>query len=782
MDRAEFLEFTLGSRSDVIIETWDLKAGKPTRVTLPFDKAARFSAEEAFWLPENGSILSLVSDSDDRDPVLPPSVKVETSLSRFNSYWRFAEALSRKECEVLLGYLDPLSPPRMTQTFRLPGTTSMKHGQPFTCRITDASGHIYHAAQVFGLALPSTTVPSVDPAWLREPGPFEMGNTKQALMWLHKKSSDLKSIGKSTRSLLEKKDFDPRALMIRLIKGGLSEKEAIWCAEAAVCNPYRHWLYGAREELAKLLLIKRAQSGETSISATIHGIRSSKSDHSKPFVIRDKMAKRALEDFEENTSVLQATDGTRWAVDRHSGNAMELIEGSEGINHYIMRRYGINPVDIDHRHLLKEIILLAASKPATTEATAISFYDKQASRMMISFGGREVAVLTSEGMNLQENGAGGVIFKPVPRADPLATKLLPVDRALDGTPGAWWDKILPLAHLGNLTRGDPEEVSALLHVWTIFFLFRNIAASRPLLMFLGAMGSGKTTLNKKLHLLLYGNGVKLFEVKSQDWWTTTVSNYPLALFDNVDTPTPWWLPPALALAITPTDATKRSLYSNNTPYTMRMDAMIGLSSHDAAFLKEDVIDRAVLIQSRRIEDNERLEETPMMDAILRDREELLAGLLADVVRVLGTPRPAAVRGSAIRIVDFNAIGRWIARGIGKEDVFSSAIGTLSVHQKAKVLEEDISLVLALEDMQRISPLANEWCTHTQIWSELISLADDNGEALRGQYKNGQIFGRKLLAIYTQLRDTIGIVMKDDPEKGWQVFKIGTPIKGRKESI
>lgn len=290
-----------------------------------------------------------------------------------------------------------------------------------------------------------------------------------------------------------------------------------------------------------------------------------------------------------------------------------------------------------------------------------------------------------------------------------------------------------------------------------------------------------TTFSKKLHLLFYGRGVKLFGVKNnQSDWTTTVSNYPLALFDNVDAPTPWWLPAALAVSITPMDATKRSLYSNNTPYTARMDAMVGLSSHDGSFLKEDIIDRGILIQCRRIEEDERLEEQPMLDAILRDREELLGGLMADVIHVLRTPRPEAAKGSAIRIVDFNAIGGWIARGIGKEQEFHSAIGTLSIHQKAKVLEEDITLVMALEDMQRVSPLATEWATHTQIWTELISLADDNGEALRSQYKNGHLFGRKLLAIATQLRDSIGLQMQDDPARGWKVFKVSGYNSGKKK--
>lgn len=779
MDRPEFLERVLGSRSELIIETWDIVGGKAKRVTVPFEKATKISGDDVFFMPPNGTHWAIISDSDDRETTLAPSTRVETSPSRYDSYFFTDEALSPKQVERLLPYLDPLSPPRMTQTFRMPGTTSTKRGEPFTARIVDTTGHVYSVSQILGLALPTDTVEAVDPEWLRGPGPFEAGNTKQALLWLQKKATENKALGKGIRSLLEKKDTTPRSVMQRLIRAGLTEREAIWCAEASVCNPYKHWRYGVRAELAKLLLISRVKTGGATIASKIHDIRATKTKD-KPFVIRDKMAKAALEDFQANTVVANATDGTRWAIDRHTGMAMELIRGSEPINHYIMRRYGINPVDQDHRHLLEEMILMAASKPATTEATAISWFERDTLRMRASFGGREVVILSPDGVAYEENGANGVLFRPVPRADLLSTKLIPVDRMLDEPVGAWWERLLPMEHLANLTRGRPEEASALLHVWTIFFLFRNIAASRPLLIALGPAGSGKTTFSKKLHLLFYGNGVKLFEVtRSQPDWTTTTSNYPLALFDNVDAPSPWWLPAACALAITPTDATKRSLYSNNTPYTARMDAMVGLSSHDAAFLKDDVIDRALLIQSRRIEDVERLEEQPMFDAILRDREELLGGLLADVIHVLRTPRPGPLRGSAIRIVDFNAIGTWIARGIGKEQEFKSAIGTLSIHQKAKVLEEDITLVMALEDMQRVSHLAEEWVTHTQIWTELISLAEDNGDALKSQYKNSHVFGRKLLAIATQLRDSIGLEMQDDPARGWKVFKLGA-AKRRKE--
>lgn len=1055
MERPEFLEFVLGKQSPVVIETWDITKvgpGRVNRFTVDFDRAATENfPPNTFFLPQNGTIMSIMSDTDDREPALPPSVVTETDMGRRNSTWRFSAPLNRSEASLMLNYLDPLSPPRMTDTYRLPGTVSTKHGSPFTCRVIEASEKIYTAAQVFGLQEPEEPIVGVDPAWIREPGPFAAG---KALTWMQRKSNP---VPRSVRIMMEKQETTPRKLIISLIRSGLTEREAIWCAEAAACNPYKDWVYGVREELAKILLISRSQSGSAAIANQVTRIRSDKADKSKPFVIRNKMSTAAMADFEKNCTVLRATDGGRWAIDKRSGTALELVHGSEPIKHFISKRYGINPVDVDHRHLLEEMIAMAAARPNTAEATSISHYQSTSNRMFVSFGGRELAVLTKNGMEMQENGSDGIIFRPVPGADTLASKLLPVDRMLQEPAGSWWERVMPLEMLSNVVRGEPEQLSTMLHIWTVFFMFRNIAASRPILACLGPAGclatdtpvtirrgkrnsgrtysiakayeythggknwsrtwdptlpteilshkdgkiryrkikrfissgeketytvmiqghtpfratldhrflteegwlrlgqlsvgdlvcvtqkketkgkrtvhhprrdvkarfhpharqhivswknadgetksrvypsipyawavaearlndltveeflsivqtakeeaktlqylpegtsvhhkdedptndsednlialtkaehdalhgddntrnfgnhllvgtaavvsierygieptydiemedgeapnflvndvivhnSGKTTLSKKLHLLFYGKGVKLFQIGSHNDWATTTSNYPLTLFDNVDTPTPWWLPPALAISISPTDATKRTLYSNNTPYVQRMDAMVGLSSHDAAFLKDDVIDRMILLQFSRIPNEDRFQEEPMMEAILHDREELLGGLMADVVRVLNTPRPKAVRGSAIRIVDFMAIGQWIARALGKERAFMESLGSLSVHQTAKVLEEDIGLVTALEELQRISPIATEWVTHTQIWNEIIQLSEDNGDALKQQYKNQQIFGRKLLAIFTQLRDTLGIEEKDDARYGWKTWRLLDPAK------
>lgn len=774
MDSSDFVEFVLGKRGPVVIEQWTFGENGPkaTRQTVPFEELERFNgAEDTFFVPHNGVILTLASDTDSRKTALPPSFVTVTNLNRFNSYYRIAMPISRAEAMLMLTYLDPLSPPRVTETFRLPGTVSTKQGVPFTCEVVEASERIYTPAQVFGLPAPEETIQSIDPAWLREPGPFPAGNLGKAMIWLSKRPSGL---GKALKLLMEKADTTPNKLIRSLSRAGLTEKEIIWCCEASACNPYKGWRYGAREEIAKIILITRAQAGSAAVSKLITTIRGDRADKDKPFKIRAKMSAAAMLDFQANANILHASEGSFWAVDKHTGIALPLLRGSDPIKHYINSRYGINPVDQDHGHLLEDMMMTAAKRPNTAETTAISYYEKESNRMLVSYGGREIAVLTQDGMELQENGTDGIIFRPVPSADVIATKLLPVDQALQGKPGEWWDEMVPLSSLFNLTGGDPEEFSVMLHVWTLFFMFRNIAGSRPILACLGPMGAGKTTLSKKLNLLQYGRGVKLFQVKDQDSWDTTASNYPLALYDNVDSPTPWWLPPKLAISISPTDSAKRALWSNNTPYIRRCDAMVGVSSHDASFLKEDVIDRMILLQFSRIADSDRLEETPMLDLVATNRERFLAGLMAEIIMVLRTPKPAEIHGSVIRIVDFAAIGTWIARALGKEKEFAAALGDLSTHQVAKMLEEDMIVVTALEDIKNLSGLSDQWITHNQIWTEAITLSDDGGDTLRHQYKNAQVFGRKLLAIYTQLRDAVGLQMKQDPDRGWSVYRIVDP--------
>jgi hypothetical protein len=159
--------------------------------------------------------------------------------------------------------------------------------------------------------------------------------------------------------------------------------------------------------------------------------------------------------------------------------------------------------------------------------------------------------------------------------------------------------------------------------------------------------------------LLYGAYKGIGSATGEESFDFATAYDPLYVLDNVDT---WegWLPDRLALAAGISDVTSRKKYTDGEPYTLRRQAVLGITAHNPKFGREDVADRFLMLAYKRLDHF--ASESEIISSVLAKRSQLWGAIVNDVQKVLNTPIPAE-NLPQFRIEDFAKYGLWIARGL-----------------------------------------------------------------------------------------------------------------------
>lgn len=285
--------------------------------------------------------------------------------------------------------------------------------------------------------------------------------------------------------------------------------------------------------------------------------------------------------------------------------------------------------------------------------------------------------------------------------------------------------------------------------------------------------SGKSTFAERFYSLFYGARKNVTTIRSQEEYDTHTSNNPFIVFDNIDR-CPHWLPSALETSITPREQDRRKLFTDNTMYHIRCDAIVGLTAHDPTIFREGIIDRLLVLNFRRLDAEERIPASTLIQQVTDRREYFLSGLLSDALRVLKTPRPVYDYRdweAAIRIMDFMDLGGWIASALGILPEFKEAIIALAKRQTSLIIEGEEVLVDALDALKREDPeRAGEWMNGSEFWNALSDHAPD-AETFTMIYKTPAVLGIKIAGIYTQLKEVIGLELLENQKTGRRHWRI-----------
>lgn len=263
----------------------------------------------------------------------------------------------------------------------------------------------------------------------------------------------------------------------------------------------------------------------------------------------------------------------------------------------------------------RQAVAMAAVTPTLSHAVEYRrYFAHVGDTVYISNGEAEVVAITRNAISRQINGAGGVFFPPdsclptwrrVEAVDPLSTVLY-----------------------GRMATVAGERARTLIKLWLCCLPF--CPQNKPLLVFVGGVGSGKTKSATGVFRVL---GVEprtcdfARDAKPDDFWTA-VNRGGVLTVDNVDAKIPW-LPQALAAASTGGSMESRKLYSNDELITRRANAWIVITTASPQFAQDaGCADRILKIELYRRDEPT---SDSALDAEIAERRD---GLMSYIVRAV----------------------------------------------------------------------------------------------------------------------------------------------------
>lgn len=701
---------------------------------------------------------TIQADLDEADintlPV-PPTVLVQTSPGRHQGYWILTEPTDSDIHEVLSRKLTYAIPGcdhsgwPLGRKVRIANTYNYKYlegRKPVT--VVSYVNRKYEPGHLELLPdAPAMANEEINSAFLDNPTPLDTGPHELLETIRDKVPPDVYTgydIVAPDRSLALWK------LMCAAFRAGLTRDQVYWLARSSANNKFSGLKYNGDRELAKDVLRSEAvvKSGIVDTRDLIAKARKlAGSQHEK----RQHMLDIVYDMMSIQGKFLRTVDGNSFYIRSDVGRPILMSQHSEYLYNLLDMEFGLNQTEAETKFVASGLCAKVIDLPANGTLGSLSYYDQDVESMFVHTGHKDVIRITRGSIQNTTDGAYDLIFPWANAFQQFKLDFAPLNKP--------WEEYLFGDTADNITNMKRDEALATLKVWTMFLFFRSIATSRPILALFGQPGSGKSTTFRKVYAFLYGKNRSLGAVTTPEDFDYATSNDPLVVLDNVDT---WerWLPDRLALAAATSDLTKRKLYTDFDTVTIKRQSLLAVTAHSPKFGREDVTDRLLIMNLKRLEHFRA--EGPIIDEINKLRPQLFGAITRDIQRVLAHPEPNAHDLPQIRVEDFARIGYWIACATNCAPQFKSAVETLRSGQKSFVLEEEYILVDALKRMVTRDIKQNEhgkWRTAGALWSACEGNSDEH--TFRDIYKNSATLSKKVWALFDALKAVFDVEFRWD---------------------
>jgi ABC-type dipeptide/oligopeptide/nickel transport system ATPase component len=422
-------------------------------------------------------------------------------------------------------------------------------------------------------------------------------------------------------------------------------------------------------------------------------------------------------------------------------------------------------------HLINHV----ASLPPEGNLGALSYYIPESNICLLHTGAKDVLRITEDEIDIVTNGWHGIIFPWTENAT-FTPNITDSQQQQHNTQSistnykSKWADYLFEGALDNISADcmTAKQAIALLQAWVLTIILRNAIIARPILAVFGQQGSGKSTLFRRVMILLYGPKRQVSGITSAEDFDTQMASDPLLVVDNVDT---WekWLPDRIARAAALSETKKRKLYTDVDTVTVRSQALLGISAHNPKFGREDVTDRLILITLERVDFFK--PESEMIARISGMRDELWTMIAYDIQRVLREPKPERI--PQLRVEDFAALGQRVSNALGCSQDFYDAVESLVRHQKGFTLEEDSMLVdIIARFIKSPRRKSQDFMTPAKLWAEWDQMSGGGmtDRSFQKQYGNSIKLGKKLLVMMDSLRYRFVVERKFDTTTKSHVYR------------
>jgi adenylate kinase family enzyme len=313
----------------------------------------------------------------------------------------------------------------------------------------------------------------------------------------------------------------------------------------------------------------------------------------------------------------------------------------------------------------------------------------------------------------------------------------------------------PLETPAEAPEYTPEVQRTLFTAW----LLALVAGVRPLplLVFIGAHGSGKTTAARAIVKLLLGETGEVFSpVLDSQTFLLAMARLPIVAIDNLDDSPPSWLQNLLANAISGGALARRKLYTDSVLLAWACRAGLIITTRNPDFAsRPDILERTLPIFVGDLPDEMRVGESELISEILQERNAVLSWLAQNAARALPKMKEAPA-GLPSRFQEFAKL-LWAWQGDDAEKL-------LRAWRKAQRLG-----IVDLDPLAQaiITFLPEEGFRGTP--TELVRMLQEQGAELP-YLGGGKAIARKVRELAPILREA-GISVREEKTRGKTVLHI-----------
>jgi hypothetical protein len=415
---------------------------------------------------------------------------------------------------------------------------------------------------------------------------------------------------------------------------------------------------------------------------------------------------------------------------------------------YLTARYGLSERENITKFVYDNIRLYAYQQGREAELRRFSYYDRERNQLYLSLYNGQAIRIDGEQPHIVDNGIG-VYFADDDGG--LPCNHIP----FNGGDGFLFEALTNLSYAEDTPSGvKPEVQKKALIVWLFSLAFPDLMPTKPLIIFEGPQGSGKSSISQMIQLALMGikKPIIIQKNKENDFGIILLRN-PIAVFDNVDSYIDW-VPDAVCAYATSGMWTMRRLYTDNEEVTIRPHSFIAIASKNpASFRREDTAERCIIIRLQRIEAFR--SQRSIENFIEENRGRILGeyfhylNLMVAAIRegVLDAESP----GGQHRMADFEAMARVVGHVLGwSNEEIAELLTSLQAERDAFINEEDplvdlMHMWLDIKDppyQGRPARSRNQGraITTQDLFRELEAIAIENK---RQFYKSSRVLAQKL---------------------------------------
>lgn len=421
----------------------------------------------------------------------------------------------------------------------------------------------------------------------------------------------------------------------------------------------------------------------------------------------------------------------------------------------LMDLYGLNPVEKTCDYVKEALHIESLTRGQATRVHRLAWFDAQRYILYFYNHANRIFRITSDSIELVDNGSDGVLFLSNGRNEPFE---LVADEDPDDL---LHQTIVACVNFDPEARLSLQEQQVLLHLWFLSLFFGSILPTRTLLAIVGPKGSGKSYTLRAIGLILFGSR---FEVQSlpdkEDAFDAVVTGAHYAAFDNADSRVKW-LSDRLAICATGGSVSKRLLYTTNTLVNYPIDCFLGITSRTPYFNRDDVADRLLLLRVRRFAEGQYLSESALKEKVLRQRNRLLTSVVRRLQEVVAALRQTHGREyrTSFRMADFATFALRLADAEGDCCAVESIFRKLQEEQSEFAVEHDQLIALILEWLEKEGNDGRE-VTAKELYQELSAMARHSERKM--PVTGSRALGQRLGHLEVNLKTVVGLEIIPDP--------------------